>query len=64
MFSLIALGGRFKLLICRGQCAAAAVNASLTMNLKAALTIKIYREFTTNVPSSFALAAESATRAP
>jgi DNA recombination protein RmuC len=57
-------GGRFKLLICRGQSAPPAVNALLAMNLAPALTIKINASFNINVPSSFALASESATRAP
>ena len=48
-------GGRFKLLICRGQSRRApAVTACLTMNFRQALTMKINLAFTINVPSSFA----------
>src|SRR5258707_149213 len=41
MISRIAMMGRFKLLFCRGQCAAEPVKAALTMIFKAALTTKI-----------------------
>jgi hypothetical protein len=64
MISRIAMMGRFKLLVCRGQCAAEPVKAALTMIFKPALTTKIKLPFTINVPSSFALAAESATSRP
>src|SRR6266436_2774703 len=55
-------GGRFKRLICRGQCAPAAVQGSLTMNFREALTTKINPRLTINVPYSFAFKAESDTR--
>jgi len=47
------LGGRFKRLICRGQCDREPVNPSLTMIFRPALTMKIYLSLTINVPSSF-----------
>ncbi len=63
MISLKAIAARFKLLICRGQCADASVKAALTMIFKTALTTKIKPSFTINVPSSFAKASGSATSA-
>jgi hypothetical protein len=62
MISRIAMMGRFKLLVCRGQCAVEPVKAALTMIFKAVLTTKIQLSLTINVPSSFVLASESATR--
>jgi len=59
MISRMAMMGRFKLLICCGQCAKEPVKAALTMIFKAALTTKINPSFTINVPSSFAKAGES-----
>src|SRR6202790_2772127 len=56
-------GGRFKLLICRGQSAPEPVNPPLTKKIKPSLTRKINLRFTINVPSSFAFKCESATRA-
>jgi hypothetical protein len=55
---------RFKLLICRGQSGRLAGFRILAAIFGPAAPAEIYNALTINVPSSFAQAAESDTRAP